>query len=113
MFKAYKKGDLIMYAGHVIAPWRQCEGTVEIWDQTVGCPECQQELWTGKTSEDEFNTIHLWQFTDCHDHGDEDARAWRYDESGPPVGGWRSPSEVPAFHPGSYWGKYVEDRRKR
>lgn len=29
--------------------WRtlpeRCTGTVEVWDQTIGCPECQMNLW--------------------------------------------------------------------
>ncbi len=79
-------------------------GNIQVWDQTVGCPECGMNLWYlpahGQWTEwdkanepppnwwkDEvhgeanpydpyvrlFNMLHPFQFSDCHDQGDEDA----------------------------------------
>lgn len=77
-----------------------CSGCVEIWDQTVGCPECGQNLWYLPSGPDKwpvgdeencpvrpwmrdngnpydpyfrvFQIRHPFQFDDCHDPGDED-----------------------------------------
>lgn len=83
-----------------------CAGTVEVWDQTVGCPECHMNLWHlpdqiyklphwapasvvdalrairegGEWSYDPFfelfNMAHPFQFDDCQDPGDEDDGGW-------------------------------------
>lgn len=83
--------------------WREvpqsCGGNVEVWDQTVGCPECGMNIWylpepdqwpawagPGPTKDhwrrdradhnpytifvDLFYRIHPFQFDDCHDPGD-------------------------------------------
>lgn len=59
-----------------------CTGTVEVWDQTIGCPECMDELWNYpymkvlgltdvKDYERRFAAIHPFMFEDAHDDGDE------------------------------------------
>lgn len=62
-----------------------CGGNVEVWDQTLGCSECGEELWnypgidqlglTVEQYEERFFERHPHMFTDCHDHGDEDPHA--------------------------------------
>ena len=88
--------------------WREipkaCGGNVEVWDQTIGCPECGMNIWHlpdrekwptwamdnaptdnhWSRDDDDFNPyavfvdlftkIHPFQFDDAHDPGDEDRR---------------------------------------
>lgn len=110
MIRYRAPSDLIVYDGHVIAPYPPCGGCVEVWDQTLGCPECGRELWTGQTSEDEFFAMHPFMFEQCHDPGDEDPMEWRT-LPGMPLGGWRLPSHPPIWHctdacPGCMWCTY-------
>lgn len=58
-----------------------CSGNVEIWDQTVGCPECQKELWNypgirSDMSIEQYEEIffleHPFMFDAAHDDGDCD-----------------------------------------
>lgn len=70
-----------------------CGGNVEIWDQTIGCPECGQELWnypgmkelgiTTQEYEDRFYLMHPFILEDAHDPGDED----KIKDAGP-IGGY-------------------------
>ena len=72
-----------------------CDGNLEIWDQTVGCPACGEELWNypgikelGLTVEDyevRFWNRHPFAFSNCHDNGDEDPAAWNEET---PIGGF-------------------------
>lgn len=74
-----------------------CGGSVEIWDQTVGCPECGEELWsypgrdelglTVAQYEERFWRRHPFSFLEAHDDGDESPDAWDQEE---PVGGWQA-----------------------
>ena len=90
--------------------WRElpktCGGNVEVWDQTVGCPECGMNIWYLPETEqwpawdaanappsdwweshgdrnpyDPYVTlmeqIHPFQFFDAHDPGDEDRNTYR------------------------------------
>lgn len=98
MFREKKNNELVTYVGHVLHPHVTCPGTVEVWDQTIGCPECHKELWTGKTREDEFYAEHPFILTDAHDDGDESADAWDTVGGYIPLGGWRFPSFPPAWH---------------
>lgn len=76
-----------------------CTGNVEIWDQTVGCPTCGEELWnypgidelgiTVEEYEERFYARHPFMFDDGHDDGDEDAGAWAPPE--PPDVWWVPP----------------------
>ena len=71
-----------------------CSGNVEIWDQTVGCPECGKELWnhpgmkeaglTTEQYEDLFFKEHPFMFYDAHDDGDAD----RSSDDEVPIGGY-------------------------
>lgn len=97
MFRAKTNNELVTYVGHVLHPHKTCPGNVEVWDQTLGCPECGKELWTGKTREDEFYAEHPFMFDDCHDEGDG-AWRWPVDDRELPVGGWRFPSYPPSWH---------------
>ena len=87
--------------------WRtapeHCGGFVDVWDQTIGCHECQMNLWYTPTGEadmpawldnatyvalvianddkdpdaDVFHMVHPFIFDDAHDPGDEDdAKDW-------------------------------------
>lgn len=81
--------------------WRHlpqtCGGNVEVWDQTVGCPECGMNLWylpgPGQWPEwdeepgeedrfdrccDLFERLHPFGFKNCHDYGDahDDLPRW-------------------------------------
>lgn len=73
-----------------------CTGNIEIWDQTVGCPTCEKELWNypGKPEdmsiedyEDLFFLEHPFAFGRAHDPGDEDAAAW---DPEIPIGGYKA-----------------------
>lgn len=91
---------------------RVCSGNVEVWDMTIGCPECNWQLWdwdrwAGDVCLDEatrrFEAAHPFAFDDCHDHGDEDPGIWtRYfhseGEFDTPPGGWRFPNNTPPWH---------------
>lgn len=87
-------------------PAKVCGGSVEVWDQTIGCPECGWQLWewtmwAGDVCMDEacrlFDEAHPLQFNDGHDPGDED-RPDDWVSPDPPYGGWRLPSHAPAWH---------------
>lgn len=110
---AKKSSDIVYYDGHVLGPWLTCPGTVEIWDQTIGCPECMEELWTGRTREDDFHARHPFILDDCHDDGDAH---WADDAFNPdiPLGGWRFPSFPPAWHDvGHSWPRWSPDEHRR
>jgi hypothetical protein len=91
------------------APASTCTGNVAIWDQTVGCPECGEELWnypgidelglTIEAYEARFWQRHPFSFRKCHDGGDEDAAAWKEER---PIGGWAA-----TFNRGHY-GNAIE-----
>lgn len=59
-----------------------CTGNVAVWDQALGCPECQMNTWEWEgdhSVEEQFERFfakHPFAFTDAHDDGDEDPRAW-------------------------------------
>lgn len=112
MIRAKKHDELVTYVGHVIHPHITCTGTVEIWDQTIGCPECQKELWTGDTREDEFHAEHPFIFEDCHDDGDSH---WAEDAFRPdiPLGGWRLPWLAPQWHNAGYYMPGASDYLQR
>lgn len=98
-FRVPRSGDLLIYVGHVIAPYPACGGVVEVWDQTLGCRECGRNLWDGDTEDYDFYTMHLSVFHDGHDAGDEDPATDHYDLYGlMPLGGWRFPSYPPFWH---------------
>lgn len=111
MFRAKKNNELVTYVGHVLYPHVTCPGVIEVWDQTIGCPECGKELWTGETREDVFYAEHPFMFDDCHDDGD--AEGW---DAHPdiPVGGWRSPHLAPTWHNTGYYmscaSEYLRDQ---
>lgn len=98
MINARKNDDMIYCVGPVIGPLEVCGGNVEIWDQTVGCPECGQELWTGKTDEAEFDARHPFVFDACHDDGDGEYD-FEWARHLPPLGGWRFQWYTPMWHP--------------
>jgi hypothetical protein len=67
-----------------------CRGFSEVWDQTLGCPACGDELWNypylkerGFSDDDagiaayeaSFMARHRWM-GDEHDDGDEDPIEW-------------------------------------
>lgn len=93
-------------------PVEVCAGRVEVWDQTVGCPECNWQLWdwrewAGEVCFDEalrrFELAHPLQFEEGHDHGDEDEDHRTGDRHFHPelvFGGWRFPSFKPYW-----WGE--------
>lgn len=92
--------DLICWEGDWSLLPSKCGGNVEVWDQTIGCPECGMNLWYlpkhgqwpagwnqipeppkdwwknhGKTNPYEpydqlMRKIHPFQFSDAHDDGD-------------------------------------------
>lgn len=115
MFRAKKNDELVTYVGHVLHPHTTCPGNVEVWDQTLGCPECGKELWTGQTREDEFYAEHPFMFDECHDPGDEHGE-WTYATFHPeiPLGGWRTPERAPVWHGAGYYmpcaGEYIRAR---
>lgn len=99
MITAKKNGQLDTYFGHFLGPYIVCGGNVEVWDQTLGCPECGKELWTGKTSVLEFDAEHPFMFCDAHDDGDE--CEWADDSNDAPLGGWRYPHYTPQWWSGA------------
>lgn len=103
MMTTKKNGQLDTYFGHFLGPHVVCSGNVEVWDQTLGCPECGKELWTGKTSVLEFEAEHPFMFDEAHDDGDECPWADVTDvcNSSSPVGGWRYPWYKPLWWEGT------------
>ena len=104
MTEAEQTFDDICWKGDWTKLPKTCGGSVQVWDQTVGCPECGMNLWYlpapgqwppwDKDNEppanwwdDEvhgeanpydpymrlFVLLHPFQFSDCHDPGDEQA----------------------------------------
>lgn len=98
MFTPKKTGQLETYFDNFLGPHIICGGNVEVWDQTLGCPECRKELWSGRTSEDAFYAEHPFIFDNAHDDGD--AMEWSIEaySPDPPFGGWREPSYPPQWH---------------